>query len=179
MRRLILACVVCAVATVAMRAQAGTNRAAPAAPVMVIETVKGTMEIQLYQADAPKSVRHIIDLVNRSFYRSQRFHRVTPTLIQFGDPVSRNMTQMQAWGVGNSNNPIGVAEISPKYKHVRGTVALANIGDPKYSDSQIYIMKTVSPSLDGKYTIIGKVTKGIDVADKIEKTDLIKLVTIK
>ena len=179
MRRLLCTFVVCAVAIGVLHAQGAPKPAAPALPVMVIETDKGAIEIQLYRADAPKSVQHIVDLVNRSFYRSQRFHRVTPTLIQFGDPLSRNMTQMQAWGVGNSNNPIGVAEISPKYKHVRGTVALANIGDPKYSDSQIYIMKAVSPSLDGKYTIIGKVTKGMDVADKIEKADLIKLVTVK
>ena len=179
MRRLLCALVVCVVAAVALHAQAGTKPAAPAAPTMVIDTAKGVIEIQLYQADAPKSVAHIIALVNRNFYRSQRFHRVTPTLIQFGDQLTRNMTQMQAWGMGNSNNPIGVAEISPKYKHVRGTVALANIGDPKYSDSQIYIMKTVSPSLDGKYTIIGKVTKGMDVADKTERADLIKLITIK
>jgi peptidylprolyl isomerase len=89
------------------------------------------------------------------------------------------MTQLPAWGSGNSGVPIGVAEISPKYKHVRGTVALANVGDPKYSDSQIYIMKSASPSLDGKYTIIGQVTKGMDVVDKIEKTDQIKNVTIK
>ena len=156
------------------------QRAAGAAqPTMVIETVKGIIEVQLYATDVPKSVAHIVALVNRGFYRSQRFHRVTPTLVQFGDPLSRNMTQQQAWGSGNSNNPINVAEIVPKYKHLRGTVALANIGDPKLSDSHMYIMKTSSPSLDGKYTIIGKVTKGIEVVDKIERTDLIRLVSVK
>jgi len=176
MRRLLFLSCVLVLAGVGIDAQ---RAAAPAGPTMVIETVKGTIEVQLYAADAPKSVAHITALVNRSFYRSQHFHRVTPTLIQFGDPVSRNMTQQQAWGVGNSGNPINVAELVPKYKHVRGTVALANVGDPKLSDSQIYIMKTSSPSLDGKYVIIGKVTKGMEVVDKIEHADLIRLVTIK
>lgn len=178
MRRLLFVLCAAFAATAALAAQR-SGSAATAGPLMVIDTVKGTIEIQLYAEDAPKSVAHIVDLAKSSFYRSQRFHRVTPTLVQFGDKLSRNMTQMQAWGTGNSGSPIGVAEISPKHKHVRGTVALANVGDAKYSDSQIYIMKTSSPSLDGKYTIIGRVTKGMDVVDRIEKTDLIKLVTIK
>jgi cyclophilin family peptidyl-prolyl cis-trans isomerase len=176
MRRLLFVSCVLVLAAIGLDAQ---RAAAPPSPTMVVETAKGTIEIQLYATDAPKSVAHITALVNRSFYRSQRFHRVTPSLIQFGDPLSRNMTQQQAWGGGNSGNPINVAELVPKYKHVRGTVALANVGDPKLSDSQIYIMKTSSPSLDGKYVIIGKVTKGMEVVDKIEHTDLIKLVTIK
>ena len=176
MRRLLP--VVCSILFAAVALQ-GQRAAAPPSPGLVVATVKGPIEIQLFAADAPKSVAHILDLVKSSFYRSQRFHRVTPTLIQFGDKLSRNMTQMQAWGTGNSGTPIGVAELSPKYKHVRGTVALANIGDPKYSDSQIYIMKAASPSLDGKYTIIGRVTKGMEVVDRIEKTDQINLVTIK
>jgi cyclophilin family peptidyl-prolyl cis-trans isomerase len=178
MRRLTMILAVLVLAGAGLSGQRATP--APAAgPTLVIDTVKGTIEVQLFKADAPKSVDHIIALANQGFYRSQRFHRVTPTLIQFGDKLSRDMTQMQAWGVGNSNNPIGVAEISPKHKHVRGTVALANIGDPKYSDSQMYIMKAASPSLDGKYTIIGQVTKGMAVADKIEKADLIRNVTVR
>jgi cyclophilin family peptidyl-prolyl cis-trans isomerase len=177
MRRLMLVLISVAAAGLAVSAQ---RAAAPAAgSVLVVETVKGTIEIQLFPAEAPKSVAHVTALAKRGFYRSQHVHRVTPTLIQFGDPISRNMTQMQAWGSGNSGNPIGVAEISAKLKHVRGTVALANVGNAKYSDSQIYIMKASSPSLDGKYTIIGRVTKGMDVVDRTEKADLIKLVTVR
>jgi len=176
MRRLTFAFCVFVLAGVALSAQ---RASAPGSQTLVIETAKGTIEVQLYSADVPKSVAHIVALANRGFYRSQRFHRVTPTLIQFGDPLSRNMTQQQAWGTGNSNNPINVAEILPKYKHVRGTVALANVGDPKLSDSQIYIMKASSPSLDGKYTIIGQVIKGMDVVDKIQKADVIRNATIK
>ncbi|MCC7010850.1 MAG: peptidylprolyl isomerase [Acidobacteria bacterium] len=163
------------VATVA-HAQAG--RGAAAGPVLVLDTVKGPIEIQLFASDAPKSVEHIVGLVKRSFYRSQRFHRVEPTLVQFGDPQSRDMTKQGSWGTGSSYNPIGVAELS-KRTHVRGTVGLANSGNPKTADSQLYIMKAPSPSLNGKHVIVGQVIKGMDVVDKLQYADMIKLVAIK
>lgn len=147
-------------------------------PVMVIETLKGVIEIQLYQTEAPKSVAHIIELVNRSFYRGQRIHRVETSLVQFGDPATRDMTKEPSWGTGSSGNPIGAAEFT-KHLHVRGAVGLAHGGDPKWADSQLYIMKTASPSLDGKHVIIGRVTKGMDVVDRLVKADVFKMVSIR
>jgi cyclophilin family peptidyl-prolyl cis-trans isomerase len=148
-------------------------------PVVDFETQKGTFTIELYQADAPKSVAHILELVKKNFYRGQRFHRVEPSLAQFGDPGTRDMSRIAYWGSGNSGAPIGVAENLKKYKHVRGTVAMANSGDARSSDSQLYIMKAASPSLDGKYVIVGRVTSGMAAVDKIVKTDRIVNVTIK
>jgi cyclophilin family peptidyl-prolyl cis-trans isomerase len=162
-------------------AQGSRATSAPAAagsPTLVIETVKGTLEVQLFRTEAPRSVDHILDLVKRNFYRSQRVHRVVSTLVQFGDPQSRDMTKRASWGTGSSFRPIGVAEIS-KRKHVRGAVGLAHAGNATLADSQIYIMKTASPALDGKHAIIGQVTSGLSVIDKLEVTDMIKLVTIK
>ena len=147
-------------------------------PIMVIETSQGPIEIQLFQSEAPKSVAHIVALVNRSFYRSQRFHRVEASLVQFGDPQTRDMTKQGSWGSGSSFNPIGAAEIS-KRKHVRGMVGLAHAGNPKGADSQLYILKTASPSLDGKHAIIGQVVRGMPVVDKIQRADMLTMVTIK
>ena len=154
--------------------------AAPAAalPIIVLETIKGTIEIQLFPGDAPKSVAHIIALVNKSFYRAQRFHRAEATLVQFGDPQSRDMTRIDSWGTGSSYNPIGVAEIS-KRKHGRGAVGLAHSGNATLADSQLYIMKAASPSLDGKHAIVGQVISGMAVVDKLVKGDQIKLATMK
>jgi peptidylprolyl isomerase len=163
----------------AEQAKGQARPAAPAGPMLVLDTSKGTVEIELFPNDAPKSVAHILELVKQSFYRGLRFHRVTPTLAQFGDPQTRNMTQRNAWGTGGSGKIVGAAEISKTRKHVRGTVALANSAGPASSDSQIYIMKAASPSLDGKYIIIGQVTKGMDVVDKIAETDLVKNLTLK
>jgi cyclophilin family peptidyl-prolyl cis-trans isomerase len=169
----ILAAIGLAIATAPIAAQnrPSTPTQAPAGPVLVIQMEKGPIEIELFAADAPKSVAHIIELVRRSFYRSQRFHRVIPSLVQIGDPLSRDMSRQGYWGNGSSGNPIGVAEFSKKYKHVRGTVGLAHSGAPAYADSQIYIMKTASPSLDGKHVIIGRVTSGMAIVDRIAVAD--------
>jgi cyclophilin family peptidyl-prolyl cis-trans isomerase len=182
MRRLALLLSTAALAALVLGSQAlqgaQAARGASALPVMAIETAKGTIQIQLFQNDAPKSVAHIIALVNKSFYRAQRFHRAEATLVQFGDPQSRDMTRIDSWGTGSSYNPIGVAEIS-KRKHVRGAVGLAHSGNATLADSQIYIMKAASPSLDGKHAIIGQVIAGMAVVDKIAKGDQITLVTIE
>jgi len=156
------------------------GKPAPAAnPVLVFETVKGTFEIELFASEAPKSVEHILALMKRSVYRGQRFHRVTPSLVQWGDPQSRDMTKRDSWGQGNFGRPIGVFEWSKTRSHVRGAVGLAHSGNPIGADSQLYIMKTPSPGLDGKHAIIGRVTTGMAVVDKIAVADQIKNATVK
>jgi len=148
-------------------------------PVVVLTTDRGTIEIELFQADAPKSVAHLVGLVQKNFYRGLRFHRVTDSLVQVGDPQTRNMMLENAWGTMNSGSPIGVAEISKTRKHVRGSVGLAYAGAPEYADSQFYIMKVASPSLDGKYAIVGQVVSGLSVVDALRKADVLKLATLK
>ena len=153
--------------------------ASPPTPVLVLETAKGAIQIQLFRTEAPKSVEHMLALVKRSFYRGQRFHRVTGSLVQVGDPQSRDMSRRDYWGNGNSGNPIGVFELSKKRSHVRGAVGLAHSGNPLGADSQFYIMKSPSPSLDGKHAIVGLVTSGMAVVDKLEVADMIKNMTVK
>ena len=152
----------------------------PADPIVVFETAKGTFEIQLFQADAPKSVAQIVALCRRGFYRGQRIHRVTPTLAQWGDPKSKDMTQRDYWGTGGgSGKPINAFEVSKKHNHVRGAVGLAHAGNPMAADSQLYVMKGASPSLDGKHAVIGQVTAGMAVVDKLQEADVIKNVYVK
>jgi cyclophilin family peptidyl-prolyl cis-trans isomerase len=154
--------------------------AKPANPVMVLEvTGKGTIEAELFRADAPRSVDHLVELIRRDFYRGFRFHRVLSGFAQVGDPQTRDVSRKAYWGSGGSGNPIGVAEISKKYTHQRGTIALAHSGDPRYADCQFYIMKIASPGHDGKYTIVGKVTTGMAVVDKLEVGDIVKSLTLK
>jgi len=156
-----------------------TKPAVPADPVLVLETVKGVIEIRLFRAEAPKSIEHLLGLVKRGFYRGQRFHRVTASLVQVGDPASRDMSRRDYWGSGNSGNPIGVFELSKKRSHIRGAVGLAHSGSPLGADSQIYIMKAPSPGLDGKHAIIGQVVAGMAVVDKIAVPDMIKNTILK
>jgi cyclophilin family peptidyl-prolyl cis-trans isomerase len=159
---------------------AGQSPPAPAAPVIVLDTDKGVIEITTFPADAPKAVAHVLALVRSGFYRGLRFHWVQPGVIQAGDPMTRRMTKINEWGTGGSGKRIGVAEIS-KRPFVRGMVGLyyQSGWKPEDSDSQFFILKLNNPALDGKYIAIGRVTKGMEVADRIAKTDLLKIVYVK
>jgi cyclophilin family peptidyl-prolyl cis-trans isomerase len=148
--------------------------------VVVVETEKGTFEFETYPNESPKSVAHVINLANKRFYNGLRFHRVVPNfVIQVGDPATRDMTKEENWGRYGSGTPVGVAEISPLRKHVRGAVALAHNGDAAKADAQFYVCLTAQPRLDGKYVVIGKVISGMDVVGKIQKTDRIIRVTVR
>ena len=159
--------------------QSQTKPAAPADPVLVFETEKGAIEIRLFAAETPKSVEHILTHMRRNLYRAQRFHRVERALVQTGDPQSRQASRRAYWGTGNAGTPIGVFEWSKKRTHVRGAVGLAHSGDARSADSQFYIMKAASPSLDGKHAIIGQVTVGMAVVDKLVVGDVIKDARVK
>ena len=186
MRRLLLSATVTVLVTLAL-STAIYSQAKPAAPgpVLVLTTAKGVIEIELFAADAPKSVARIVDLTKRNFYRGQRFHWVQPGVVQVGDVQSRDMTKRTDWGRGGSGPlnrlmPIGVAEIS-KRVFDRGTVGYAyqNGQKPTDADSQIFILRGANPALNGKYAAIGRVTKGMAVVDKIEVEDQIKDAVMK
>jgi cyclophilin family peptidyl-prolyl cis-trans isomerase len=154
-------------------------------PVLVLETVKGTIEIELWPAEAPQSVARILELAKQNFYRGQRIHWAQPGVVQFGDPLTRDMTKQDQWGTGgsgsrNSPRPIGVKEVSKK-PFVRGSVGYAYRLNrrPEDADSQMFILTTPNPALNGKYAHLGTVTKGLAVVDKLERADMIKLVMVK
>ena len=168
----------------------GQQKSAPAAteakpspgagPVVVFETVKGNFEFETYPNEAPKSVEHILTLVRRNFYNGLRVHRVVRgQLVQFGDPLSRDMSKRDYWGTGGSGKPIGISEVNPKRKHVVGSVALAHNGDPRSADSQMYIMFIAQPKYDKDYTVIGRVISGMDVVQKLQETDVIRRAFVK
>lgn len=178
MRKLLTICVMALAAVAMTDAQRSGGAATPAGPVVAIDTAKGAIAIRFFSNDAPKSVEHILGLVKRNFYRGQRIHRVERTLVQFGDPVTRDVSRRDWWGRAGSGNPIGVAELN-KRTHTRGAVGLAHSGDPRYADSQLYIVKVASPGLDGKHVIVGQVIRGMDVVDALQVTDVLKQVTVQ
>ena len=159
--------------------------ATPTGPVIVLTTVKGVIEIETFPADAPKSVARVVDLAKSGFYRGTRVHWVQPGIIQFGDQLTRDMTKRDDWGRGGSGpkqslRALGVTEFS-KRPFARGIVGLAyRTGDkPEQADCQIFILKAPNPALGGKYTAIGRVSKGMEVVDKIEIPDMIKDVSVR
>lgn len=139
--------------------------------IVVMKTSMGDIEIELFESDAPQHVANFKKLVKSGFYEGTTFHRVIPGfMIQGGDPNSKDSDRSND-GQGGPGYTIP-AEI--KAKHEKGSIAAARLGDavnPKKesSGSQFYIVTGEASHLDGQYTVFGKVTKGLDIALKIEK----------
>jgi cyclophilin family peptidyl-prolyl cis-trans isomerase len=176
-RRTLWGAAALAVLVVALRVTAGG--ASLQNPVLVLDTARGTIEIELLRQEAPQTVDYIVRLVKRNFYRGLRFHRSERTLIQVGDPTSRDVSRKAWWGQTGTTPVVGVEEFSKRVTHTRGAVGLAHTGNAKFASSHIYIMKAASPALNGKFTIFGRVTKGMDVVDAIQVTDILKLATTR
>jgi len=160
-----------------------TLGAQPAAPVIVVETTKGTFEIETYSDDAPKTVAHIVDLVKRGFYDGQRIHRAQAGfVVQWGDPRSRDLSRESEWGRGaeaSSGTPIGAGEITAVRKNVKGAVAVAHPGVASQADSQIFVDLADRPDLDGQYAVFGRVIRGGEVPSRLERGDLIVRMSVK
>jgi cyclophilin family peptidyl-prolyl cis-trans isomerase len=151
-----------------------------AGPIISVETEKGTFEFETYPNEAPRTVKHIVALVNKRFYNGQRVHRVVPGfVVQMGDPASRDMTKKAEWGRGGSGTPIGVAEFSKTRTHVLGAVAMAHAKDATKADSQFYVTLAPQPRLDGQYAVFGKIMSGMDVVQKLAVGDRIVRVTVR
>jgi cyclophilin family peptidyl-prolyl cis-trans isomerase len=166
-------------------ATAGTAFAQPktspgAGPsIVVVETEKGVFEFETYPNEAPKTVAHILGLIDKRFYNGQRVHRVVAGFVmQFGDQQTRDMTKEKMWG-RVEGPPVGAAEFSKLRRHVRGAVALAHNGDASKADTQMYVTLADTPRLDGKYVVFGKVISGMDVVDKLKYADRIVRVTVR
>jgi cyclophilin family peptidyl-prolyl cis-trans isomerase len=178
MRRLAAALLI----VVACSLQGAAQQKSPGAgSIIVLETVKGTIEIETYPEEAPKTVARVVELVKKFFYNGQRFHRAEPGfLVQVGDPVSRDVSRESWWGRQGTGKTIGVAEITKKRKNLAGAVAMAHPGsDPTTADSQFFILRRAAPELDGHYTVFGHVLKGMDVVAKIQRGDMLKRAYLK
>jgi len=134
------------------------------AHTVLLDTKDGRVTIKLRADLAPKHAEQIEALTKRGFYNGIVFHRVIDGFMaQTGDPTGT--------GAGGSDLPNLPAEFTDKAHFVRGTVGMARASSPDSANSQFFIMFDKAPSLDGKYTIVGEVTSGMDVVDKIKKGD--------
>jgi peptidylprolyl isomerase len=130
---------------------------------LIMETKHGKVVIQLRPDLAPKHVAQIKALVARKFYDGLTFHRVIDGFMaQTGDP--------KGTGEGGSDLPNIPAEFT-KTPFKRGTLGMARTEDPDSANSQFFICFADASFLNGKYTVFGEVTSGMDVVDKIKKGD--------
>src|SRR3954469_8522176 len=127
-----------------------------------MHTNHGPIQLELFDEDAPKTVENFRKLSADGFYDGVVFHRVIPNfMIQGGDPE----------GTGTGGPGYTFEDEFNQHKIVRGALAMANSG-PNTNGSQFFIVTTdAAPWLDGKHTVFGEVTDGMDAVDAIEKTD--------
>jgi len=133
---------------------------------VVLKTNFGDIVLELFSADAPKTVENFIKLSKSGFYNGTKFHRVIKGfMIQGGDPNSKD----DDWSDDGMGGPgYKFEDEINSHKLVRGTLAMANAG-ANTNGSQFFVITAEStPWLDGKHTAFGKVLSGLDIVDKIE-----------
>ncbi len=135
-----------------------------------ITTNKGSMTLELYANHAPKTVNNFTFLAREGYYDGVAFHRVIPSfMVQGGDPTGTGMG-----GPGYqfedefTNNPL---------RHVDNVLSMANAG-PGTNGSQFFITHESQPHLDGRHTVFGKLTAGVDVLNSIQQGDVMEKVVI-
>lgn len=133
--------------------------------VGILETGSGRIVVMFFPDIAPKMVARFKECITKGVYTGTYFHRVIPGfMIQGGDPNTKNDNRADD-GSGGYGTMLP-SEFSA-VKHVRGILSTARTQDPNSAQSQFFIMHGTYPSLDGQYSVFGKVVEGLDVVDKI------------
>jgi cyclophilin family peptidyl-prolyl cis-trans isomerase/HEAT repeat protein len=148
--------------------EARARESAVRGPTLRVLTERGTMELQLFPAEAPLTVYNIVSLAEHGYFDGQRFHRVVPNfVVQGGDPR----------GDGNGGPGYAIRDEFNRRRYGRGTLGMALSG-PNTGGSQFFVTHSPQPHLDGGYTVFGELVEGGDVLDRIIQGDRIVRVTV-
>ena len=139
-------------------------------PQIQIQTDHGDMTIEMFEDHAPNTVANMISLIEKGYYDGLNFHRViSDFMIQGGCP--------QGTGTGGPGYKFD-DECTSECRHdSAGTLSMANAG-PRTNGSQFFITHGPTPHLDGKHTVFGKVTEGLDVVHEIKQGDVMEKVVV-
>ncbi|NUQ69464.1 MAG: peptidylprolyl isomerase [Chthonomonadales bacterium] len=146
---------------------------------------KGRITLELYPKAAPETVQHFMNLIREGFYKNIKFHRVEPVfVVQAGDPDTRDVSSSElagmdedrksAMGIGSGGSGKNIPFEVNKLPHIKGSIAMA-LSAPRSAtgDSQFFINLRDNMGLNGDYCVFGRVTKGMDVVEKIAVGDAI------
>lgn len=136
---------------------------------------KGTVVIELFPKQAPKTVAHILALVRQKFYNGIKVHRVEPGfVVQLGDPETKGLppSEFAAHAIGTHGSGTTVP-LEAGLPNNKGTVGLARTQDPNSGDSQFYFNLSNNNFLDGKYCVFGKVVRGMNVVEHLQIGDML------
>jgi peptidyl-prolyl cis-trans isomerase B (cyclophilin B) len=138
------------------------------------ETNRGTIVAELYEKDAPKTVENFEKLANAGFYDGVKFHRVIPDfVVQGGDPLSRDLPAGdRRIGSGGPGYHIKCETKGNPRTHEVGALSMAHAGtDTGGSQFFMVLSEANTRHLNGKHTVFGKITKGLDVMKSIIQND--------
>jgi len=150
----------------------------PQEPFFDIVTSMGTIRVKLYK-DTPRHRDNFVRLSLSHFYDETLFHRVVPGfVIQGGDPYTKDTTRVEEWGEGGPGYNID-PEFVPEHRHKKGALAAARRGDfanpaKESNGSQFYLVvdSTACSHLNGEYTVFGETVGGLNVIDRIARTQV-------
>jgi cyclophilin family peptidyl-prolyl cis-trans isomerase/HEAT repeat protein len=138
----------------------------PVSPHVFFDTIKGTIEIELYVLDAPQTCENFLRLARQGYFTGVAIHRVVPNfVVQDGDPR----------GDGEGSPGYTIRDEINEQPYLRGTVGMA-LEWADTGGSQWFVTHSPQPHLDGRYTVFGRVVAGLDVVDRIQQWDVIKAV---
>lgn len=135
----------------------------PENAIAVIETAKGNIEFEFYATDAPQTSKNFIKNATMGYYRNENFHSVEELFIQAGTSITSDTLPIE----------------KSDHSLVKGVVLMAKEPGSDVSDADEFFICKDAIALDEDYTILGKVTKGIEILDSIEKYDKILNITIR
>ncbi len=136
----------------------------------VIKMDRGEIELELAVEHAPLTVNNFVFLARQGFYNGVTFHRVIEDfVVQGGDPTGT--------GRGGPGYTFADELLGNPLKHERGVMSMANAG-PGTNGSQFFITHSPQSHLDGRHTVFGRVTRGLDLLDAIRQGDVMRSVEI-
>ena len=130
-----------------------------------INTDRGTMVVEFYEQDAPKTVRNFIGLAKQGYYNGLKFHRVIPNFVAQGGCPNGN-------GAGGPGYKIDCELDGDNQYHDKGVLSMAHAG-PNTGGSQFFLChsRQGTQHLDKKHTCFGKVTEGLEIVEQIQQGD--------
>ena len=137
---------------------------------VIVNTTKGSFEMQLYPVEAPASVSNFLNLINQGFYDNKTFHRVVPNFVAQG-----GCPRGDGWG---STDKLIRSEFSPLKYDDGGWVGMASAGKDTET-CQFFVTHSPTPHLDGRYSIFAKVINGMDVVQKLVIGDKIESIEVE
>ena len=161
---------------------------------LVLETSKGEIVIGLYGEDTPLTVQHVTDLAGRGFYDGLRWYRVEDFVVQTGSHYRSLMAEAEGGEPDQEklqeammrDQEVGVVMDEVKHSNLRGAVGMAKPPDPQTqlpqansATTDFYILKKDTTSLDPDFTVFGRVTRGMEVVDSLEDTDVLVSATVR